>query len=67
MILYTAHSRSSAGVLTGDAGSFEPEIMTRFQSVNGWGRERSKIRRFITDTSSADRGRTSDVTMVVVN
>ena len=49
LILYTAHSRSSAGVLTGDAGSFDPEIVTRFQSANGWGRERSKIRRLITD------------------
>lgn len=49
LILYTAHCRSSAAVLTEDEGSFDPEIMTRFQSVNSWGRERSKIRRFITD------------------
>jgi len=49
VILYTAHSRSSAAVLAGDEGSFDPKIVTRFQRVNGWGVSDSKIRRLITD------------------
>jgi hypothetical protein len=49
LILYTAHCRSSAAVLTEDEGSFDLKIVTPFQSGNGWGRERSKIRRLITD------------------
>ena len=49
VILYTAHSRSSAAVLAGDEGSFDPKIVTRFQRVNGWDVSDSTIRRLITD------------------
>jgi hypothetical protein len=49
LILYTALSRRSAGALTGETRSFDPEIVTPFQRVNGWGGERSKTRGFITD------------------
>jgi len=48
-ILYTADKRSWAAVQAGHKGSFDLKIVTRFPSANGLGRERSKIRRLITD------------------